>query len=157
MKSKLKKEYAKVLKEEGVESSRLKSKDKRGEGRDAGDNNDERDTIAGGRAKSDRRRSFEGRDGGPIKRTKSASSGAKEEKKVRALSPSDVGPPMPQESFRQLKKEAFSKYHPPPPSRGAASGSSGSGFGGFAGRKGQPNMGARMNVLLEKIKRDKSA
>jgi hypothetical protein len=40
MKSKLKKEYAKVLKEEGVESSRLKSKDKRGEGRDAGDNND---------------------------------------------------------------------------------------------------------------------
>ena len=49
---------------------------------------------------------------------------------------------MPQTSLRELKKEAYRKYHP--------------GGGGGAPRA-QPNMGARMGVLLEKIKRDKTA
>lgn len=72
----------------------------------------------------------------------------KEEKKVRALSPTDIGPPMPQSSYRELKKEAFAKYHP------AKSGPIAGGVG--RGGRGQPNMGARMGALLEKIKRDRT-
>ncbi|WRT67434.1 uncharacterized protein IL334_004405 [Kwoniella shivajii] len=71
-------------------------------------------------------------------------------KKVRALSPepilastpNDNGEP--KKSFRDLKKEAFSKYHKPKPDPAYA--------GGMKGKRGQPNMGARMGLLLEKIK-----
>ncbi len=196
MKSKLKREYAKVLKEEGVESSRLKSREKgrprstspnmdtrdpndsiEEETRGSGERKDGRQGKTGGkldRRDSKRKEREHTQQGGKpdnrsIKRTSSKSSsfgfkGDKEPKKVRALSPSDIGAPMPQSSFLQLKKEAFKKYHPPPAAKSggrsvsagsAKPGSSGFGFGGFGGR-GQPNMGARMNVLLEKIKRDKA-
>ena len=55
---------------------------------------------------------------------------------------------MPQTSLRELKKEAFARYHSPRTE----------GVGGGMGRggRGQPNMGARMGVLLERIKRDKA-
>ncbi|KIR54104.1 hypothetical protein I315_03160 [Cryptococcus gattii Ru294] len=63
---------------------------------------------------------------------------------VRALSPSP--PPSapssePKPSIRTLKKEGFSKYHRAKDTTGLSKG------------RGQPNMGARMGVLLEKIKR----
>ena len=60
-------------------------------------------------------------------------------------------------SLRGMKKEAFAKRYPVNPVvRGAPTGrgrggSFGAGHG--HGRKGQPNMGARMGVLLEAIKR----
>lgn len=84
--------------------------------------------------------------------------------KIRALDVGDIGPPMPQTSYRELKKEAFSKYHPkrldPTPIRHGQSTGGIGGFGGSSGQgrggRGQPNMGARMGVLLEKIKRDKA-
>lgn len=99
-------------------------------------------------------------------------------RKVRALSPSDISAPMPQTSLRELKKEAFKKYHPArqhssaslrvAPTAAAAhahgtrravsAGSTLSGPPGAGkGMRGQPNMAARMGVLLEKIKRDKTA
>jgi hypothetical protein len=55
--------------------------------------------------------------------------------------------PDPKRSMRDMKKEAFSKRYP-------ANGVDRS-AGGVVGRKsrGQPNMGARMGVLLEQIKR----
>lgn len=58
------------------------------------------------------------------------------EKPVRALSPPTL--PQPKEgSMREIKKEGFSKFHR------------------SAGGKKQPNMAARMDVLLEKIRRSK--
>lgn len=55
----------------------------------------------------------------------------------------------PKRSMRDMKKEAFSKRYP--------MNSSGRSVGSLDGRKGrgQPNMGARMGVLLEQIKRTK--
>ena len=66
--------------------------------------------------------------------------------KRRALSSQDIGNPMPQTSLRELKKEAYKKYHRNPST----------GFGGGRGRSGgsQPNLGARMGVMLEKMRRD---
>ncbi|OCF32029.1 hypothetical protein I316_06185 [Kwoniella heveanensis BCC8398] len=64
-------------------------------------------------------------------------------------------------SFRTLKKEAFSKYHRPrdtDPKIAHKSSAASGGYTGASGRggapRGQPNMGARMGALLEKIKRD---
>jgi hypothetical protein len=64
-----------------------------------------------------------------------------------------------QPSLRGMKKEAFAKRYPPnhtairggPVGRGRG-GPIGGGGGGY-GKRGQPNMGARMGVLLEAIKR----
>ena len=64
-----------------------------------------------------------------------------------------------QPSLRGLKKEAFAKRYPPNhtairggfAARGRG-GPVGGGAGGY-GKRGQPNMGARMGVLLEAIKR----
>jgi hypothetical protein len=66
---------------------------------------------------------------------------------------------MPITSLRTLKKEAFSKYHAPRRRDegvrpGGGGGVVGGGRGGRGG-KGQPNMGARMGALLEKIRRDR--
>jgi len=64
-----------------------------------------------------------------------------------------------QPSLRGLKKEAFAKRYPPNHTaiRGGFGGRGrggpvGGGAGGY-GKRGQPNMGARMGVLLEAIKR----
>ena len=73
----------------------------------------------------------------------------KEPARARALSPSNIGPPMPQTSMRELKKQAFARYHSP-----RSESRSREARGGVTG-KGQPNMGARMGALLERIKRDK--
>ncbi|WWD09820.1 hypothetical protein V865_007948 [Kwoniella europaea PYCC6329] len=74
-------------------------------------------------------------------------------KKIRALSLSPPPPPsIPQnvpaekKSFRELKKEAFSKYHRPKDALSAG------GTVGKGSKRGQPNMNARMGLLLEKIK-----
>jgi hypothetical protein len=58
-------------------------------------------------------------------------------------------------SLRGMKKEAFAKRYPVNPViRGAPVGRGrGGSFGASFGRRGQPNMGARMGVLLEAIKR----
>ena len=214
MKSKLKREYAKVLKEEGVESTRLKARPKAGQmaeenarpfGADvgAGETSDNKDTPGRGSSlkrkqseRSDRedRRPKDGqkREGRDDRRPDGERGGKRQHsdrkarmdqpRKVRALSPGDIGPPMPMDNLRELKKEAFKKYHPakPAPSAKGASRSvsgasdttrnSAGGFGGslarvFSGasgssaggtRKGQPNMAARMGALLEQIKRDRS-
>lgn len=87
--------------------------------------------------------------------------------KSRALSPPPISHPMPLTELRQLKKEAYAKYHPPRPSTvlGSRTVSAGSAYSGKTALgsgywrdrgKGQPNMGARMGVLLEKIKRDRA-
>ncbi|WWC89734.1 uncharacterized protein L201_004659 [Kwoniella dendrophila CBS 6074] len=79
-------------------------------------------------------------------------------KRVRALSlsppptsttdiTSTTGQPIEKKSFRDMKKEAFSKYHK---SRNEAPASIGG--SGRSNKRGQPNMGARMGLLLEKIK-----
>lgn len=92
---------------------------------------------------------------------------------------------MPETDLRQLKREAYSKYHPPSGSGGGRTSGSGGGmmrsdggvrsntggvgrnsgppglggvfgFGNGGKVRGQPNMGARMGVLLEQIQRDRS-
>lgn len=112
-------------------------------------------------------------------------------KRQRALSPIPISHPMPLTELRQLKKEAFAKYHPPGGGGGVRAGSgtggggggarsasaalgkstSGSMFGrgsdsggkfgfgfGIGGKsKSQPNMGAKMGLLLERIQRDRGA
>lgn len=104
-----------------------------------------------GDAEGDSRKPFQ-----PIARTSSGGT------RVRALSPSAIGPPMPITSLRTLKKEAFSKYHAPR-RRDEGVRPAGGGRGGGAtvtaagrGGRGQPNMGARMGALLEKIRRDRA-
>ncbi|WVQ76558.1 hypothetical protein IAR50_006228 [Cryptococcus sp. DSM 104548] len=75
--------------------------------------------------------------------------------KPRALSPERLALPEPpkvdgkEASLRTLKKEGFSKYHRP---RDAPVSVAGAPRG--KGTRGQPNMGSRMDVLLEKIRRD---
>jgi hypothetical protein len=101
-------------------------------------------------------------------------------KRQRALSPIPISDPMPITDLRQLKKDAYSKYHPPTSAssggrmapggsmtRSGGTGiggtlrSGGTGLGGMFGFgnggkvRGQPNMGARMGVLLEQIQRDR--
>ena len=136
----MKKQYARVLKEEGMESTRLSDGPRR-----RGNIEDEAITE-------------EQRDG----KGKETSSASEEEglerwepreptrTRARALSPSDIGPPMPQTSMRELKKQAFARYHSPRFESAAR------GAGGGVKGKGQPNMGARMGALLERIKRDKT-
>lgn len=89
-------------------------------------------------------------------------------RKQRALSPIPISHPMPITELRQLKKDAYTKYHPPNAVRSVSGQSAGSGtnsrsglgglFGFASGGKsrGQPNMGARMGVLLEQIQRDRA-
>lgn len=59
-------------------------------------------------------------------------------------------------SLREMKKQAFAKHHPrPAPTYPFARGPGTNGRVGGGGMRGQPNMGARMGVLLEQIKRDR--
>lgn len=202
MRSKLKKSYAKVVQEEGVQSNRLKPRTgAAGTSAAAAEASSEagpsssRSTEGGEREKGGRagslKRKFSGQgetgrpskfrrekgtgeagDDDVLNRTESANS---TKRKVRALSPGDIGPPMPQSSLIELKKEAFAKYHSPHSRSTSATtgvgrgggrsvsggstrstGSSGLFGGGGGGKKGQPNMGARMGLLLEKIKRDRA-
>lgn len=73
--------------------------------------------------------------GGP-KGAKGKGRWQEKEKPVRALSPPTL-PEAKEGSMRTIKKEGFSKFHR------------------SAGGKKQPNMAARMDVLLEKIRRSK--
>ena len=166
MKSKIKREYAKVLKEEGMESTRLKPRGRQGE---AGALSGPALTVDPSQAQSPTSQPLspisilqparsdpsssrhvpasrsDHSKRPPAQRADSAASKSKERK---VLSPADIGPPMPQTSLRELKKEAYKKYHRPRHAPTAA----------HSGRAGsQPNLGARMGVLLEKIKRDKAA
>jgi hypothetical protein len=163
MKAKIKQQYAKVLKEEGMESTRLaprgdgqagrvrtleKGKGK-GKGKARDEDSDDSSSEDEGKGVADPNLSFAPVI--PVQRIKSRQSPNRPysetpvQRSVRALSPSDVGPPLSQTSLRSLKREAFAKYHPPPVNRLGRAGSG----------RGQPNLGARMNVLLETIKRDK--
>jgi len=132
----VKKQYAKVLKEEGMESSRL------GDGsRRRGERGEHQDGAVKGRRKGKER---------PVDGEKDVEKPhERRTRPTRALSPSDVGPPLPQTSLRELKKQAFARYQP------LRTGDAGDGLRGERG-KGQPDMGARMGVLLERIKRDKA-
>jgi hypothetical protein len=66
----------------------------------------------------------------------------------RALSPSDIGAPMALSELKILKEKAFAKS-----SRSTAGDRGRVAQGGSVrGSRGQPNMGARMGVLLEQIK-----
>ncbi|RSH93834.1 hypothetical protein EHS25_006483 [Saitozyma podzolica] len=117
--------------------------DPRGKGKGRAHPNDHGDT------ENDSRKPFQ-----PIARTSSGGT------RARALSPSAIGPPMPITSLRTLKKEAFSKYHAPRRRDdgvrpAGAGGGGGPTTGGGRGGRGQPNMGARMGALLEKIRRDR--
>ncbi|WWD16206.1 hypothetical protein CI109_100632 [Kwoniella shandongensis] len=196
--AKMKKQYAKVLKSEGMASDRLgDGTRRRGErddnsskkgGRpvqragsssgsgseDGGDSSDEeRGEKKGGRVTDTKR--VESRAGPsnyssstvlslskrpaprsenrPQSQSQSQRPTQPPKPKVRALSPSPPPSANPsattesKTSFRQIKREAFSKYHKPKDVPTVAS------YGG--GKRGQPNMGARMGALLEKIKMDK--
>lgn len=214
LRAKAKKQYAKVLKQEGMQSDRLKQRDavlpiasssrsdpveEAGSGSEDGHKSDassiEGEVVntskrSGSGARDEQRRL--GRAGpapsasGAGRRDPSSSSAARYKgkgraetdrprfdrrnpresaapaaptaRKVRALSPTDVGPPMPLSSFREMKKEAFSKYHDPKRKHGAGEpfGPGASRGSGGRGPRGQPNMGARMGALLEKIKRDRA-
>ncbi|KIR59747.1 hypothetical protein I314_04179 [Cryptococcus bacillisporus CA1873] len=174
--AKVKKQFAKVLRAEGMESERLGDGSRRRNEREEGDNKLKGRT---GNFKGKERREREERGeedpdmarirarAGPSSSTpfsrpnkpfnkshnnksydrttrKPRIEEAPPKPKVRALSPSP--PPSapssePKPSIRTLKKEGFSKYHRAKDTTGLSKG------------RGQPNMGARMGVLLEKIKR----
>lgn len=175
--AKVKKQYAKVLRAEGMESERLGDGSRRRNEREESDNKLKGKT---GSFKGKERREREERgeedpdtariraragpssssssfsrpnkpfnksyNNKPYDKTtrKSRVEEAPPKPKVRALSPSP--PPSapssePKPSLRTLKKEGFSKYHRAKDATGLSKG------------RGQPNMGARMGVLLEKIKR----
>lgn len=179
MKSKLKKSYAKVVQEEGIQSGRLKSRNEAAEAtesvnaNEAGPSEPRREEGKSSEAKErggSLKRKFSGKGekretrpprGKDMQRGESSTS---TKRAVRALSPGDIGPPMPQSSLKELKKEAFAKYHPAQSrsttvsARGSGRSVSGGSIGSSAtgGKRGQPNMGARMGFLLEKIKRDRS-
>ncbi|KAK8869532.1 hypothetical protein IAR55_000098 [Kwoniella newhampshirensis] len=198
--AKVKRQYAKVLKTEGMASDRLgdgsKRRGERGEAsasssqaakggkgknvpvRGAGPSSGEDDEEDGGddgrNGKVSDAKRMESRAGpsntssssstrpSPSKRSRPDTQRSGQETqppkpKVRALSPSPpprrtatttTTTPMPgaeKPSFRQIKREAFSKYHKP---REAPTSST------RGGKRGQPNMGARMGALLEKIRMD---
>ncbi|ORY30001.1 hypothetical protein BCR39DRAFT_530546 [Naematelia encephala] len=161
--AKMKKQYAKVLKEEGMTSTRLargipvaennNDDDDDDEGEKSIDNGGEPSRLSNVDLGSDKPWSRKGKgrratgeDREPLPPTAAG--------RTRALSPSAIGHPEPlaNESLRTMKKEAFSKYHPNRRPDGMVNGGFGAGRG-----KGQPNMGARMGVLLEKIRRDRTS
>jgi hypothetical protein len=204
--AKAKKNYAKILKEEGMESNRLGVEKEKGKGRErvglvkdpyammkkdgAGSDSDEDEEEEEEKGteveimKAGRKRALSTspspppapeRQTHPAKSTKSKG----KEREVpnersaptKRPQPEREGPrgrPAPkteekveekQPSLRGLKKEAFAKRYPPNHTaiRGGLAGRGrggpvGGGAGGY-GRRGQPNMGARMGVLLEAIKR----
>ena len=131
-------------------------------------------SVKGDRRQPGLKRKRSDAEGATEPRPTDATSTTAQPRKVRALSPSDISAPMPQTSFRELKKEAFRKYHPARQHSSAAapqthaagrrtvSGASHASHvsgppGAGKAMRGQPNMAARMGVLLEKIKRDKTA
>ena len=91
----------------------------------------------------------------PVKRPEREREGPKGRPAFRDVEKAEEKPP----SLRGMKKEAFAKRYPPnhTATRGGFAGRGrggpvGGGAGGY-GKRGQPNMGARMGVLLEAIKR----
>ncbi|OWZ50150.1 hypothetical protein C351_01299 [Cryptococcus neoformans c8] len=172
--AKVKKQYAKVLRAEGMESERLGDGSRRRNEREEG-NNEIKGRTGSSKGKERRGREERGEEDPDTARIRAragpSSSSSRPNKpfnkshsnkpyekttwkprveeappkpKVRALSPSP--PPSapssePKPSIRTLKKEGFSKYHWAKDATGLSKG------------RGQPNMGARMGVLLEKIKR----
>jgi hypothetical protein len=202
--AKAKKNYAKILKEEGMESNRLGVEKEKGKGRErvglvkdpyaafkkdgAGSDSDDDEEVeekgteveimkAGRKralslsppptlptASTSSKSSMRPQD--DVKRSKGKEREVSNERST-AKRPEREGPrsraPLagrkekeaePEEklpSLRGMKKEAFAKRYPT--NTGVTRGGPvGGGRGGY-GRKGQPNMGARMGVLLEAIKR----
>ncbi|WVO14180.1 hypothetical protein L204_101811 [Cryptococcus depauperatus] len=163
--AKVKKQYAKVLRQEGMESERLGNGSRRRGERDAdtgkgkgSPKGTERHYSQRGKPKHENQE-LEAQDpemARILARAGPSGSRTKPFKKpsilkdvlppkARALSPSPPPTTSSNESkpsIRQLRKESFGKYHRPKDSIGLMKG------------RGQPNMGARMGVLLEKIKRD---
>ncbi|ORX33855.1 hypothetical protein BD324DRAFT_638889 [Kockovaella imperatae] len=160
MKSKIKREYAKVLKAEGMESDRLKPRGRKGESQSTADPPknppvlpSQSPPLLPGSSPTLDEAAFPA-PGRPSQRQRATQKPLAD--KTRALRPQDIGHPMPQTSLRELKKEAYSKFHRPANRSGATP--TGAGVMGHGRRGGsQPNLGARMGVLLEKIKRDKAA
>ncbi|WVR05447.1 hypothetical protein IAU60_002463 [Kwoniella sp. DSM 27419] len=210
--AKMKKQYAKVLREEGMSSGRLGDGSRRRNERDsmvsadrledgASDGDEEArrlearagpapgsgtEAASGSRGRAGREARDRSSVGGrpstrPEGKGKAKSPYQKRERdgtskrdqpphqqappKLRALSlspppsttPDAASAVEPKSSFRTLKKEAFSKYHRPKDAAQSSvrnSSSAGPASRGSRGPRGQPNMGARMGALLEKIKRD---
>jgi hypothetical protein len=143
--AKIKQSFAKVLKAEGMSSDRL-ARNAKGKERAHPDTAVHADNVA------DHDAQVLGND---ATRKRKALTVPTASGQVRALSPSDIGPPMPQSSFRDLKKEAFKKFHPARQKGGGVLLGSAAERPGKPSR-GQPNMGARMGVLLETIKLDRA-
>lgn len=158
--AKLKKSYAKVLKAEGMESTRLQERKdgkrvERVERKDGEDGNGEgskssRFSVGSRKGKErsfgDRKRDDSRADAAPLPITA---------QRKRALSPSVVGPPMPLAELAALKKEAYAPRRRDAAVAGSVGGMVRSGNGGSGKRGGQPNMGAKMGLLLERIKAGK--
>ncbi|KAK4688118.1 hypothetical protein P7C73_g2007, partial [Tremellales sp. Uapishka_1] len=188
MRAKVKKQYAKVLKEEGLDSKRMGDGSRR---RGLGDDGkDGRGNVVQDKSDSDSEDEEEAAESSNTANLITASG------KSRALSLSPPPPPPPTAtrsavekkgsgkgkgrmdaekslengkekepevgsekeavSFRTMKKEAFSKYHPRKTASTHQTHQNLGGNGGRGGGRGQPNMGARMGVLLEQIKRDRT-
>jgi hypothetical protein len=147
--AKMKKNYAKVLKAEGMESERLQDRSGSGKSRSLAEGEGEDGTAGKADIKQGR---DERKPRGTLDRKGKGRSYESNEPPVltaqrkRALSPSDIGPPMALTELKALKEKAYAK-----PTRPAETGRVAQG-GMVRGAKGQPNMGARMGVLLERIK-----
>lgn len=136
MRAKIKKQFAKTLKDEGLDSSRLGSGSRR-----AGERDDGYKGKGKARATGDEGEEVE------VQPT------AAKTPRSRALSPTPTAPES-TSSLRTVKREAFAKHHPS--KVGSAPYSKARPLKvDQKGRKGQPNMGARMGALLEQIQREK--
>lgn len=157
--AKLKKNYAKVLKAEGMESGRLQDRSgarkSRTGGEDGNEVEGEGEGAGGGeqgaesrapRSKFDRK--GKGRATDDTQNNLAAEPPIPTAQRKRALSPSDIGAPMVLSELKILKEKAYAKSsRPTAGDRGRVAQG-----GSVRGSRGQPNMGARMGVLLEQIK-----
>jgi hypothetical protein len=131
LRAKIKKQFAKTLKDEGLDSSRLGSGSRRAGERDDG---------------------YKGKGKAVEESEEAPAEAVPEPSRTRALSPPTPPAKESTTSLRTIKREAFAKHHP---SRvGSAPYMKAKPLqADQRGRKGQPNMGARMGALLEQIKR----
>ena len=153
--AKLKKNYAKVLKAEGMESGRLQDRSGARKSRTGGEDGSEAEGEGEGEGKQDAvnrapRSNFDrkGKGRATDNQNTPAEPPIPTAQRKRALSPSDIGAAMELSELKILKEKAYAK-----PSRTIAGNRGRVAQGGSVrGSRGQPNMGARMGVLLEQIK-----